>query len=171
MPSLERTDKEIIAIYNRHVDTVYRICYSYMKNGPETEDMVQETFLRLITSRKTFDNLRHEKAWLIVTASNLCKDSLKKAWRNEISYEEDPSLQFACTQENREVLEAVLQLPRDYKVVVYMYYYEGYSTAEIASHLRKPHATVRSHLSRARKLLKTMLGGESDEAAENLRRL
>ncbi len=169
MASLERTDKEIIAIYDRHVDTVYRICYSYMKNKPETEDMVQETFLRLITSRKVFDNERHEKAWLIVTASNLCKDSLKKAWRKEVSFEDEPSLSNACREENREVLEAVLQLPRDYKVVVYMYYYEGYSTAEIASYLKKPHATVRSHLSRARKLLKTMLGGESDEATENLR--
>ena len=77
MTSLLRTDEEIIEIYNRHVDTVYRVCYSFMKNKPETEDMVQETFLRLIASGKQFENERHEKAWLIVTASNLCKDSLK----------------------------------------------------------------------------------------------
>ena len=44
MTSLLRTDEEIIEIYNRHVDTVYRVCYSFMKNKPETEDMVQETF-------------------------------------------------------------------------------------------------------------------------------
>lgn len=171
MPSLERTDKEIIAIYDRHVDTVYRVCYSYMKNKPETEDMVQETFLRLITSGKVFENERHEKAWLIVTASNLCKDSLKKAWRKEESIEDNSSLSNVSTGEHSDVLEAILQLPRDYKVVVYMYYYEGYSTAEIASYLKKPHATVRSHLSRARKLLKTMLGGESDETTANLRHI
>lgn len=171
MSSLERTDKEMIAIYDRHVDTVYQVCYSYMRNRPETEDMVQETFLRLLVSKKSFESERHEKAWLIVTASNLCKDSLKKAWRKEISFEDDPSLLCACTEEHRDVLEAVLQLPRDYKVVVYMYYYEGYSTAEIAAFLKKPHATVRSHLSRARKLLKTMLGGEPDETTANLRRL
>jgi len=170
MASLERTDKEIIAIYDRHVDTVYRICYSYMKNKPETEDMVQETFLRLITSRKVFESDRHEKAWLIVTASNLCKDSLKKAWRKEVSFQDEPSLGGLCREENRDVLEAVLQLPADYKVVVYMYYYEGYSTAEIASCLKKPHATVRSHLSRARKLLRSMLGGGSDET-QTLRRV
>ena len=171
MPSLERTDKEIIAIYDRHVDTVYRVCYSYMKNKPETEDMVQETFLRLITSGKAFENERHEKAWLIVTASNLCKDNLKKWWRKNESIEDNPALSNACTNGHNDVLEAVLQLPGDYKVVVYMYYYEGYSTAEIASYLKKPHATVRSHLFRARKLLKTMLGGESDETAANLRRV
>ena len=78
MPSLLRTDKEIIKIYDRQVDTVYRICYSFMKNAPEAEDMTQETFLRLISSGQKFDNERHEKAWLIVTASNLCKDSLKR---------------------------------------------------------------------------------------------
>ncbi len=88
MPSLVRTNKEIIAIYDRHVDTVYRVCYSYMKNRPETEDMVQETFLRLISSGKAFENERHEKAWLIVTASNVCKDNLKKWWRKSESMED-----------------------------------------------------------------------------------
>ena len=53
MASLLRTDKEITEIYHRQIDTVYRICYSFMKNKPEAEDMVQETFLRLIASGKT----------------------------------------------------------------------------------------------------------------------
>lgn len=161
MPSLVRTNEEIIAIYDRHVDTVYRICYSFMKNKPETEDMVQETFLRLITSGKVFENERHEKAWLIVTASNVCKDSLKKWWRRSESIEDSAELIGACTQENRDVLEAIWQLPKDYKAVVYMYYYEGYNTNEIAVYLNVPHSTVRSRLARARKQLKTMLGGDS----------
>ncbi len=165
MPSLLRTNKEIIAIYDRHVDTVYRICYSYMKNKPETEDMVQETFLRLITSGKTFESDRHEKAWLIVTASNVCKDSLKKWWRRDESLEDQPALFRTTEPGHSEVLDAALLLPQEYKVVVYMYYYEGYATKEIAGHLRIPHATVRSRLSRARKMLKTMLGGGADETA------
>ena len=160
MPSLLRTDKEIIEIYNRHADTVYYVCYSFMKNKPETEDMVQETFLRLITSGKTFDNERHEKAWLIVTASNLCKNSLKKHWRRDESIEDNPSLAEKVTASDNEVLEAIMALPQDYKTAVYMYYYEGYSTQEIAQHMGCPHATVRTRMARARKLLKSMLGGE-----------
>lgn len=78
MTSLLRTDREITEIYGRNVDTVYRVCYSFMRNKPEAEDMTQETFLRLIDSGKAFENQRHEKAWLIVTASNLCKDQLKR---------------------------------------------------------------------------------------------
>lgn len=163
MPSLLRTDKEIIEIYKRHADTVFYVCYSFMKNRPEAEDMMQETFLQLISTGKIFENERHEKAWLIVTASNLCKNSLKRYWRREESIEDNPSLAEKVSASDNEVLEAILALPRDYKTVVYMYYYEGYSTAEIAKHLNCPHATVRTRLVRARKLLKTMLGGETDD--------
>lgn len=163
MPSLLRTDKEIIAIYNRHVDTVYRVCYSFMKNKPETEDMVQETFLKLISNGKHFENERHEKAWLIVTASNLCKDSLKKWWRRNESIDENPALTEKCVNDHNEVLEAILALPKEYKTVVYMYYYEGFSGKEIASAMGCTQQTVRTRLSRARKMLKLMLGGDSDE--------
>lgn len=167
MASLLRTDKEITQIYNRHVDTVFYVCYSFMKNKPEAEDMVQETFLRLITSGKTFENERHEKAWLIVTASNLCKDTLKRWWRREESIEENPALAQKTADSDNDLLEAILALPRDYKTAVYMYYYEGYTALEIAQSLRCPHATVRTRLARARKLLKSMLGGESDETTEH----
>lgn len=162
MPALLRTDKDITEIYNRHVDMVYRVCYSFMKTKTETEDMVQETFLRLLSCGKSFESLRHEKAWLIVTASNLCKDSLKRFWRREESIEAYYDLADEGAEKNNMILEAVLELPEDYKTVVYMYYYEGYSTAEIAKYLHCAHATVRSRLARARKSLKTMLGGESD---------
>ena len=53
MASLLRTDKEITEIYHRQIDTVYRICYSFMKNKPEAEDMVQETFLPAFILTKT----------------------------------------------------------------------------------------------------------------------
>ena len=72
------SDEEFLKIYHRHVDTVYRICFSFMKNSSDTEDMVQETFLKLLSSGKRFESENHEKAWLIVTASNACKDVLKR---------------------------------------------------------------------------------------------
>ena len=160
MPALQRTGKDMVEIYHRQVDTVYRVCYSFMKNAPEAEDMVQETFLRLISSGTTFESERHEKAWLIVTASNLCKDSLKRWWRRFESLDERFSGMEAPEALANPVLEAVLALPNDYKTAVYMFYYEGYTTAEIAFYQRCPEATVRSRLSRARKQLKSMLGGD-----------
>ena len=160
MPALQRTGKEITEIYNRHLNTVYRICFSFMKNTADTEDMVQETFLRLLSSGVGFVSEEHEKAWLIVTASNLCKDTLKKWWRKTEDID-DPALGLQQPPfEIDSVLDAIMRLPADQKCAVYMYYYEGYSTAEIAGYLQCPLATVRSRLSRARKTLKRKLGGD-----------
>jgi len=160
MPTLQRTGKEITEIYNRQVDTVYRICFSFMKNTADAEDMVQETFLRLLRSGIGFVSEEHEKAWLIVTASNLCRDTLKKWWRKTENID-DPALGLQQPPfEIDEVLSAILTLPADQKTAIYMYYYEGYSTAEIAAYLHCPQVTVRSRLSRARKNLKQKLGGD-----------
>ena len=123
--------------------------------------MVQETFLRAFSWDKPFQSEEHEKAWLIVTASNLCKDTLKRARRRDEPLEEHGEL--TAPQHSSEVLEAVLALPEDYKAAVYLYYYEGRSAKEIASLLNCPQATVRTRLARARRRLKQMLGGELDE--------
>ena len=160
--TIQKEQPNITQAYYRHVDMLYRLCYSYMKNPSDTEDMVQEVFLRLLRSGMEFENERHEKAWLIVTASNLCKDNLKHWWRRILPLE---SVQLEDVQEKRdlEVMQAVFSLPADYKSVVYLYYYEGYSTAEIAKYLDSPESTVRSRLARARKKLQSRLGGNDDE--------
>lgn len=160
MGSLLRTDKEIMEIYHRQVDTVYRICFSFMKNKTETEDMVQDTFLRLITSGPEFQSEKHEKAWLIVTAANLCKDSLRRAWRKNENIDDLPEIAGEESMHNP-VLDAILALPKDQKAAVYMYYYEGYSSAEIARALGCRQGTVRSRLSRARAALRKNLGGDA----------
>ena len=165
--SLQRTDREITELYQRHVDTVYRVCFSYMKNRADTEDMVQDTFIKLISCNTQFSSQEHEKAWLIVTASNLCKNALKHWWRRNEDLDDYASV---CRSEGIHmdlVLEAILKLPVDYKSAVYMYYYEGYSTPEIAELLKCPQSTIRNRLMRARKLLKNMLGGEFDEQIQN----
>ena len=68
-----RTSEELQQIYERHVNTVYRVCFMFMKNRPDTEDMVQNTFIRLMKDKTVFESEEHEKAWLIRTATNLCR--------------------------------------------------------------------------------------------------
>ena len=155
------SQREFTLIYDRNVDTVYRVCYSFMKNKSDAEDMTQEAFLKLLSADMQFENTRHEKAWLIVTASNLCKDTLKKWWRKTENIDDHTELMGPDRSANAEVMEALMSLNKDYKTAVYMYYYEGYSTAEIAVHLNCPETTVRSRLSRARKQLKVLLGGDA----------
>ena len=161
MDPLLRTGKDLEDIYQRHVDMLYRVAYSFMKNGADAEDMVQETFLRLMRSGTGLESAQHEKAWLIVTVSNLCKSALRSPWQRRTGLDDMAEPPAAADAAPDETLEAVLALPEDYKLPVYLFYYEGYPTAEIARMLGVAPATVRSRLNRARKKLKLTLGGDT----------
>ena len=160
---LLRTDNEIEEIYGRHRKTIYRVCYAYMKNPADTEDAVQETFYRLIDKNPRFKNSEHEKAWLIRTAANICKDELKHWRRKNEDIDEHTELQTEDNVEADDILGAVMALSDKYKTVIYLYYYEGYNSAEIADILRKPKSTIRNYLHEARAILKERLGEETDE--------
>ena len=155
--ALLRTGKDLEDIYQRHVDMLYRVAYSFMKNGADAEDMVQETFLRLMRSGTVFESAQHEKAWLIVTARNVCKNELARARRREVPLEE---AEAHYVPELSDTLLALRSLPEKYRLPLYLYYYEGYSTAETAELLGKPAATVRSDLRRGRERMKALLGGD-----------
>lgn len=165
---MPRTDKEIEEIYSRNVDTVYRVCFSFMKNRDDTEDIVQETFIKLLDHNVDFVSPQHERAWLIVTASNLCKNALRHWWRRRVDIDSVAELAAEQDFDTGETIKAITALPTEYKAAVFLYYYEGYSTPEIALLLHTPAATVRSRLCRARKMLKKSLGGEIDEQRPNL---
>lgn len=149
-------------IYDRNVDNVFKICYSYMKNKDDAEDIVQDVFMQVIKKNPEFENEKHERAWLIVTASNLCKNNLK-SWKrkNEDISDYESKLYEESKEDN--TINIVLNLPEKYKTVIYLYYYEGYSSIEIAKAVNKKEATVRSLLKRGRDILKIKIGGEFDE--------
>jgi RNA polymerase sigma-70 factor (ECF subfamily) len=158
-----RTDKEIAEIYGRHKLAVYRVCFAYMKNPADTEDAVQETFFRLIKAGTAFESEEHEKAWLIRTATNICKNVLRSWWRKRENLEDYENLQGKTDVEIDDTLSVVMGLPERYKTVVYLYYYEGYDSAEISQILKKPPSTIRNHLHEARNVLREKLGGDFDE--------
>lgn len=156
--SLLCADKEITRLYNQYVNMVYQICFLYLKNKADTEDAVQTTFIQLLSEKKPFQSEEHVKAWLIRTASNICKNQLKYWWRKneplDFIQEEGKMDQIDTT------LESLLKLPSKYKTVIYMYYYMGYTSEEIAQILKQKHTTIRTLLSRGRERLKQMIGGE-----------
>ena len=160
---MQFTDKQIGKIYDRHKMTVYRVCYTYLKNAMDTEDAVQETFFRLIRKQPKFETSEHEKAWLIRTAINICKDELKHPRRKNENIEDYMELQSPEPVETNEVFDAVTALPEKYKTIVYLYYYEGYDSAEIADILKKPKSTIRNYLHEARMILKERLGDYDEE--------
>lgn len=149
-------------IYDRNIDAVYKVSFSYMKNKHDAEDVVQDAFVQLIRKNPQFENEKHERAWLIVTASNLCKNSLK-SWKRKNEDIEDYESELIEENKQDDTLQIVLNLPEKYKTVIYLYYYEGYSSIEIAKAMDKKESTVRSLLKRGRDILKIQIGGELDE--------
>ena len=153
----------IARIYQRHVKMVYRLCYSFLGNANDAEDATQGVFMRLMRSPRRFEDVEHVKAWLIVCAQNFCRDVLKSSYHAKTSVESDEAvfdkaISDSGTQEQSDVEEAILRLPEKYKTCVYMYYYEGYRSHEIAQMINVPDSTVRGYLSEARRLLKEYLG-------------
>ena len=151
--------QEVCAAVEQYGSTVYRLALAQTHSQADADDVYQEVFLRYVRKPPLFQSREHEKAWLIVTAGNLCKDQLKSWWRKRrVPLEESIQCQEVGPLPD-ETLEKVLALPPQYREALYLYYYEGYSTPELASILHKKEATVRSYLHRGRALLKMEIGG------------
>lgn len=157
--------EQLAEIYNRHVSMVYKICFVYMKNAHDAEDCVQDTFIRCLERSPEFENEEHEKAWLIRVASNICKNMLKKPYRHNQDIDEAPEIAAISDTEQRELVEEVMALPDKYRDVIYLFYFEGYQSAEIAEMFNTTDATIRTRLRRGRALLKSVLleGGVASE--------
>ncbi len=152
--SVHKNEEMFQRVYDQYADDIYRLCYSYMKNKMDAEDVLQETFLKYFRSRKMWESMEHSKAWLIVTASNQCKNMLKHWSRKNRDLDSCPEIAGEEKSEVDETWELVMGLPEKYKTIVYLYYYEGYDSREIGKIIHKPDSTVRTWLQQARKLLK-----------------
>lgn len=157
-----RSERETNEAIERYGDTVRRLCMLHLKNEADTQDIFQTVFLKYLLHTADFESREHEKAWFIRVTINACRDVLKSVFRRRtVSLEEVRDLP-APEGEGGEVLRAVLSLPRKYREVVYLHYYEGYTAPEIGDILGRNVNTVYTDLTRAREKLRTMLGGEAD---------
>lgn len=156
----EDVSQSIEEIYERHADMVYSVSFSYLKNAEDTKDVVSDVFLKLLQKEIKFNDSEHQKAWLLRTAINLCKDYLKHSRRKNENIDDYGNLESGDSVEGDETYEIVMNLPERYKAVIYLHYYEGYTSKEISKILKKPQSTILSHLREARKLLKGVLENE-----------
>ena len=122
-----------------------RIAMTRLSSPADAEDVVQEVFLKLLTTRPHFRDLEHEKAWLIRTTLHRACDVARAAERRNLPLETSP------------ILSAVQALPAKYSAVIHLYYYEGYSIKEISKLLQIPLPTVGTRLSRGRERLRQLL--------------
>ena len=161
----ERVPEEISAkaeqLLDRYGNKILRLAYSYLHNMADAEDIVQDTLIQYLKKTPVFADETHEIAWLMRVAANLSKNRIRYN-----RYRTTDELNEEMTAEEREdlsfVWEAVKSLPAPYREVVHLYYYEGYSTMQIAAILSKKESTVRSCLARGRAKLKSILQKEYD---------
>lgn len=81
--ALKLSQDRFVAFYERNYKSVYRLCFTYMKNRPEAENCTEDVFVKVLTGSFTFNDEIHEKKRLTVTAINPCKDRLKSRWRKQ----------------------------------------------------------------------------------------
>lgn len=145
-------------IVRKNIDTVYRIAISYTKTPADADDIVQQTFMKLLTKKVLFTDEEHVKRWLIRVCINECNSLFSSFWRKNVDSIDAMTVEPEFTmQESSELYEAIKELPAKCSIVIYLFYYEGYSSKEIADILHIKEATVRTRLVRARKLLRTEL--------------
>lgn len=162
------TTEEII---DRYADMVYRIAVNEMGNKEDAEDVFQDVFLRLVRYRDRISTEEHLKAWLIRVTVNCSRKRQGSAWKKRVVYlneeeedrtpDEGAALEYARVESgSTPVGEAVGRLPEIYRIVVYLFYYEEMSVAQIGKILGEKESTVKSRLHRAREMLKIGLEGE-----------
>ena len=157
------TDEQFTRLAKKYIDTVFRVALNYLKSGADADDVTQNVFLKLWKEKKTFDSDDHIRNWLIRVTINECKSMLRSPWRKSENFEYYArALTFHFAQEHSDLFYAVMELPQKYRIPIYLYYYEGYSTDEVASILSIPRATVATQLRRGREMLRNFLQ-EADE--------
>lgn len=159
-----RTNDSVAKAVTKYADMLVRVCFTYMKNIHDAEEIAQDTFIKLMEKQPSFQSEEHQKAWLLRVAINLCKNRLKSPWfrrTQPLALDGSDLPSFTCEESN--VLNAVQQLPVKYRSVIHLYYYEGYNVSEISALLGTKESTIASQLHRARGILKTTLKEDYDE--------
>ncbi len=148
----------------KNLDIVYRAALACCKNPADAEDVVQSTFEKLLRSDTVFTDDDHLRRWLVRVAVNEGRNLHRSFWRRNVTSLEGLELEPAAPEGRQPVLlEEVLALPVEYRTVLHLYYYEGYSTREIAHLLHLTEANVRTRLKRGRDRLRQRLAKEEAE--------
>lgn len=159
MPKMDNREAE--RLINTYADMILRISYMYLGQTCDAEDICQNIFLKFIVKDLSFESSSHEKAWIIRATVNACKDHLRTGlWKRAVSLDEADEIP-ARNVHDSELLNLVMSLPANYRVSIYLHYYEGYTVGEIAAMLGKRENAVSAYLSRGRKKLKLLLDRSS----------
>ena len=167
---MDREEKDYILekIMIEYGNELVRLAFSYVKDAEIAKDMVQNTFIKCYKNLDLFRFDAQVKTWIYRITINECKDYLKswnykmvqvKSFINETTKSVLPSTEKTVIDKynNEEIKDTIFSLPKVYREVVYLYYYESLTTEEIAKVLDIPVNTVKTRLRRAKQRLHSVI--------------
>ena len=144
---------DVLYLFHRYRDDVYRLAVNYTHNPQEAEDVCQTVFLKALEQKNL--TLGKEKAWLMQVTANECRSLLRSYWwRSTVPLDETLVSPGSLVDET---VQALGKLKPEYRVVLYLHYYEQYTSPEIAHLLKISTSTVTTRLDRGRKKLRKLL--------------
>lgn len=153
-------------VLERYNKMIYRLAYSRTGSSHDSEDILQEVFLRYIKCGKIFNDEEHRKAWLIRITINCSKTLVTSGWRKHTTDDEitgdaegQPDKTLEASDTKSAVLDAVRSLPEKYRTVVHLFYYEDLPVLKICEITGESETAIKTQLHRARKMLKDKLEG------------
>ena len=158
--SISQSTGWVEAAVKKHKDKLFRTALAIIGRKTDAEDIVQDAFVKLFEKQPEFESGEHEIAWLTRVTINLSKNHIRSNWWKKTIPLFDTGQMKNDEQYN--VIESVRALSSKYRIVVHLFYYEGYSTKEIAEMTNQNESTVRNQLARARRMLKDILEGEKE---------
>ncbi|RSD28700.1 sigma-70 family RNA polymerase sigma factor [Mesobacillus subterraneus] len=165
---IENAEELMDEIMNTYGQEILQLAFSYVKNKEIADDLTQEIFVKCYKSLHTYQGKAKFRTWLWRIASNHCRDYLK-SWYNRNVFTTDyqpiyDSLQTGSVEqtviqdeEDGQLAAAVMELPVNYREVIYLYYFEEMSIKEIAVVTEVKENTVKTRMRRAKELLKERL--------------
>lgn len=154
------SNEEFVTYAEKYMDAIYRIAYSWTKNPDDANDVTQDVLIQLYKTTKEFESDSHMKNWLMKVTVNRCKMIFRSPWSKLEDIENYVETLGFEEETHLDLFLAVLNLDKKYRVPLMLFYYEGYSTAEIASFLDIPEKTVSTRLFRAKGKLRDYLKEE-----------
>ena len=139
--------------FHKYADTVYRLAFVRTKSKSDSDDILQEVFLRSMKVWQKMQSEEHVKAMLLRITVN-CSNSLKTSFWFKKTEPISETIADPNGISEHNVLEEVLKLPLKYRTAIHLHYYFGYSVIEIAEIENTNPSTVKTRLNRARAMLK-----------------
>lgn len=170
---MDKTEKDFILenMMIEYGNELVRLAYSYVKDTETAKDMVQNTFIKCYKNLDSFRNDAPIKTWLYRITINECKDYLKswnyrmvqaKSFMNETARSISPSVEKMVIDKynSEEMIDTIFSIPKVYREVVFLYYYDSLNSREISTILDISVNTVKTRLRRAKKKLGPMIKEE-----------